>query len=54
MIRREKEQQEVNYDDDDDDDEDGDDIFLPHKSQSAVFSCQDNLLSSSLLRCAEN
>ena len=57
MIRREEEQKEVNYDDaddDNDDDEDGDDNFLPHKSQSAVFCCHDNLLSSSLLRCAEN
>ena len=43
MIKREEEQQEVNYDDDaddadddNDDDEDGDDNFLPHKSQSAV------------------
>ena len=42
MIRREEEQQEVNYDanddadDDNDDDEDGDDNFLPRKSQSAV------------------
>ena len=61
MIRREEEQQEVNYDDDadadadnDDDDEDGDDNFLRHKSQSAVFCCHYNLLSSSLLRCIEN
>ena len=46
MIRREEEQQGVNYDDNadadddnDDDDEDGDDNFLPDKSQSVVFCC---------------